>query len=86
LDRVRSAILIPIIVFPCAAVVAIAIGLLLHLVKDITCDEVCEEAQRAHQAVAFLGAFATPLVALLLVVIITAAGFVISGLGPKEHA
>jgi hypothetical protein len=86
LDRVRPAILIPLLVFPVAAIVAIAIGMLLHLVKDFTCDEVCEHARSLHQATGPLAEFGTPVVALILVVIITAAGFIASGMGPKEPA
>jgi len=32
MDRIMSAVLIPVVVIPCAAVVAIAIGILLHQV------------------------------------------------------
>jgi hypothetical protein len=56
-QRARTAILIPLVVFSAAAVIAIAIGLFLHLVP--------------HGS--------APLAALILVVIITAAGFVASG-------
>jgi hypothetical protein len=58
-QRARTAILIPLVVFSAAAAVAIAIGMLLHLVP--------------HGS--------APAIALLLVLLITAAGFVTSARG-----
>jgi len=72
LDRVRSAITLPVIVFSVAAVIAIAIGMLLHLVRDLA-----EESQSP------LEVYATPIVALILVLVITVGGFIASGMaGP----
>lgn len=62
MDRLKTAISIPLIVFPVAAVIAIAIGLLLlNLPRS-------EEGQR----------LLAPLVALGMVIVATAAGFVAS--------
>ena len=75
MDRVRSAITLPIIVFPAAAIVAIAVGMLLHLVKNVT-----EETGSQP-----LMEFGTPFVALLLVLIVTAAGFIAAGTGDDDR-
>src|SRR5688500_7316497 len=72
LDRVRSAIVLPLVVFAVAAVIAIGIGMLLHFVEGIVHDMHLGE----------IGAYVTPLVALLVVVAVTAAGFIASGMGP----
>jgi len=73
LDRVRAAILIPIGVFVVVAGIAIGVGTLLLNVHDIA----------HHSAPHDLAPLITPLVALVLVVIITASGFIASAMaGP----
>jgi len=75
LNRVRSAITLPIIVFPLAAVIAIGIGMFLHLVRDL--------AMESHSP---LEVYATPIAALILVLVITIGGFIASGLaGPSPE-
>ena len=56
MGRLREAVLLPLMVFPAAAVIAIAIGVLLHMVPR----------------------FYAPGVALLLTILVTAAGFFFS--------
>ncbi|HZT06799.1 MAG TPA: hypothetical protein VFC51_07185 [Chloroflexota bacterium] len=68
MERVRTAVLIPLVVFPSAAVVAILIGVMLHIVKS-NAEAIMPPG---------LADFATPVVALILVVLITAAGFIAS--------
>ena len=86
MDRVRSAFFVPLIILPIVAIAAVGIGMFLHLVEDITCDEACMQAHSAHQAVSPAAEFGTPFVALVLVVIITVAGLLISGMRTKEPA
>ena len=72
-DRIKTAVVLPLIVFPVAAVVAIAIGvLLLQLPRKI-------DAGGLEVPLA-------PLVALTLVVVVTAAGFIASSrAGETRH-
>ena len=68
MDRIRTAVAIPVVVFAIAAAIAISIGMLLHLVRDTA------EASMPRGT----AEFATPVVALLLVLLITIAGFIAS--------
>jgi hypothetical protein len=61
MDRARPAVLIPLGVLILVGVVAVAIGMFLHLVHDMT------------HGMGALAEFMTPLAALVLVVIVTAA-------------
>jgi hypothetical protein len=76
-DRVRTAIVFPIVVFAVCAAIAIGVGMLLHLVHNVS----------HGSGSPFIEEFATPLMALALVLAVTAAGFIASaGAGPApEH-
>jgi hypothetical protein len=71
LDRIRTAIVVPAAVFAVCAALAIGVGMLLHLVHDIS-----EETP--------LGVYGTPLAALVLVLVVTAGGFIASGAAGPE--
>jgi len=72
LDRVRPAIFIPLGVLIIVAVVAVGIGAFLHFVESST------------HSMGAVAEYTTPLAALVMVVIVTAAGFIAAGAGPSE--
>lgn len=86
MDRIKTAALIPLVVFPSAAAVAIFIGWLLHQVQSFVAKPL--ESSVGPQVASLV----TPAFALLLVCLVTAAGFVAayrfgeqSQTNPDEH-
>jgi hypothetical protein len=75
-DRVRTAFTIPIVVFSAAAAIAIGVGYFLKWVHAIG------HSMPNHD----FGVLLTPLVALVMVIVVTAAGFIASGkAGPEPE-
>jgi hypothetical protein len=74
MDRARPAVLIPLVVLIFVGAIAVAIGMFLHFVEGST------------HGMGALAEYTTPLAALVLVVIVTAAGFIADSMAPREPA